>query len=444
MLRWLRIRLKRLMPRGLFARAMIIIVAPIVLLQAVITWVFFERQFEEMTRRLSLGVAGEISMLVEAYRKFPEAEEDLAEIARQTMRIEVAYIPDASLPPPTQRPFYDIIGHILAREVARAVGRPIRLDTTRFEDVVDIRIQVEGGILRVLAPRKRFVSSKWHFLLVWMVIASIVLTTVSILFLRGQVRPIRQLAHAAERFGKGQEVPSFKPAGAMEVRRAGIAFQEMHERIRRQIDQRTAMLAGVSHDLRTPLTRIKLGLAMQPPSEEIEALQRDVAEMQNMLDAYLSFARGERAEEPESTDMERLVEDVARNVRRRGTTINVVTELTRPATTRAIVRPGALTRCLTNLAENAARHGSRVRITLSAHPSGLDIVVEDDGPGIPEEVRESAFKPFHRLDPARTSSKGGVGLGLTIARDIARAHGGEIVLEDSPMGGLKATLHLPT
>ncbi|MDX5362096.1 MAG: HAMP domain-containing protein [Alphaproteobacteria bacterium] len=446
MWRWIRVRFKRLLPRGLFARSILIIVTPIVLLQAVITWVFFERQFEEMTRRLSLSVAGEISMLVEAYREFPDAEQDLAQIARETMSIEVAFLPGETLPPPTQRPFYDIVGQTLAREVARAVGRPIRLDTTRFEDVLDIRIQVDEGVLRVLAPRKRFISSKWHFLLVWMVIASIVLTTVSVLFLRGQVRPIRQLAQAAEDFGKGRQVDDFRPSGATEVRRAAIAFMDMRDRIRRQIDQRTTMLAGVSHDLRTPLTRMKLGLALLPRSEEVEELERDVTEMQQMLDAYLAFARGERAEEPEDTDLERLAADICQNARRKGADVSLAAEIVRPATARAHVRPGAITRLLTNLVDNAARHGDRVRVTLRAGgpaAGAVEIVVEDDGPGIPAEEREDAFKPFNRLDPARTPERGGVGLGLTIARDIARAHGGDVTLGESAMGGLRATVRLP-
>jgi len=444
MWRYLKIKIKRMLPRGLFARSILIIVTPIILLQAVITIVFFERQFQDVTRRLAENIAGEISMIVESYEAFPENAAQLSELARETMNIEIAVIPDETIPERTRRPFYDIIGRNLARELERAIGLPLVLDDTRFDNVTDVRIQLDGAVLRVLAPRRRFISSKWHFLLVWMAGASIVLTGVAIFFLRNTIRPIRKLAKAAEEFGKGREVPDFRPSGTIEVRQAALAFLAMSTRIRRAIEQRTTMLAGVSHDLRTPLTRLKLGLSMMDESEDVKELCQDIREMEHMLEGYLAFARGDSEEENTvETDLAEMIGEIAANARRSGAEIQVSTDVKRPATTQAQLRPQAMRRCITNILDNALAYGKRAYISLNADGRETRIAVEDDGPGIPETSREDAFRPFERLDPSRNVETGGVGLGLAIARDIARSHGGDITLNRSDMGGLKAVIRLP-
>lgn len=444
MIRWLRVKIKRMLPRGLFGRSLIIIVAPMVLLQAVVVYVFFERQFEDVTRRLAQGVAGEVSMLVDAYRTFPENEAKLAEIARSTMGIQVAFTAGEALPYVKPRPFYDIVGLILTREIEAAIGLPVRIDTTEVEDMLEVRVAVEGGVLRILAPRKRLLSGKWHFLLVYMVSASIVLTALAIMFLRNQIRPIRALALAAEEFGKGRDVPDFRPAGASEVRRASSAFLKMQGRIRRQVDQRTTMLAGVSHDLRTPLTRLRLALSMMEDTEDAREMKADLTEMEKMLEEYLAFARGDQQSEPTvEKDVGTVVKALVENVRRGGSDVWLTTEVGDGGDLMAQIKPVTIGRAVNNLLDNATTHGTRAHVHIAALHNRIEISVEDNGPGIPKEARADAFRPFNRLDPARNANRSGVGLGLTIALDAARAHGGGITLGDSDLGGLRATIAIP-
>jgi two-component system osmolarity sensor histidine kinase EnvZ len=305
----------------------------------------------------------------------------------------------------------------------------------------EIRVDVHDGVLAVLVPRDRITVSKPDIFILWMVGSSLLLMGVAILFLRNQVRPIERLARAAESFGKGRAVPDFKPYGATEVRRAAQAFITMRERIERHVSQRTEMLAGVSHDLKTPLTRLRLALALLPNDADTRLMRGDITEMEHMLDAYLAFARGEGGEESQVTDLGELVRDAAAAAakarQREGVTV------TAPSDVRVSVKRAGLRRLLTNLIDNALKHGTQVAVTLTPGTGTVLIAVEDNGPGIPEARREEAFRPFHRLDEGRNLQSGGSGLGLAIARDIARAHGGELILGDSPLGGLKATIRLP-
>jgi len=293
--------------------------------------------------------------------------------------------------------------------------------------------------MQVIAPRNAAYASNSEIFLLWMVGTSLVLLTVAILFLRNQIRPILRLADAAESFGKGREVPNFRPRGAREVRRAAAAFLEMKGRIERAIEQRTAMLAGVSHDLRTILTRFKLELALIEDSPEIEAMKKDVDEMARMLAAYLAFARGDAGEQSAPTDMAGLLDGLRSEVERSGRRANAVFH-GQPIVT---VRPAAFKRCVGNLVSNAARHAAAVSITGHRDHRWLTVTIDDNGPGIPQHLREEVFKPFLRLDDARNQDEGGTGLGLAIARDIARSHGGDISLADSPLGGLRATVRVP-
>jgi two-component system osmolarity sensor histidine kinase EnvZ len=273
----------------------------------------------------------------------------------------------------------------------------------------------------------------------WMIGTSAVLFVVAMMFMRNQVRPIRRLAQAAESFGKGREVPNFRPGGATEVRQAAAAFIEMRDRIKRQIAQRTDMLSGVSHDLRTPLTRMKLQLAMLGDSTEIAELKADIAEMERMIEGYLAFVRGEGHEAPKETDLAPLLGEIVDGARREGAVIELETE----GDLRVAVRPHALKRCITNLVTNATRYGKRVAIHAVRQAESIEIAVVDDGPGIPASRREDVFRPFVRLESSRNQATGGIGLGLTIARDIVRGHGGDIVLQEAPGGGVKASVRLP-
>jgi two-component system osmolarity sensor histidine kinase EnvZ len=293
-------------------------------------------------------------------------------------------------------------------------------------------------VLSVIAARDRASATRAHIFVLWLAGATILLTAVAIIFIKNQVRAIERLAAAAEAFGKGADVP-FKPHGAREVRQAARAFLDMRERIQRHIDQRTALLASVSHDLRTPLTRLKLELALARPSKRLEAMKQDLAEMEHMIDEYLAFARGQGGEAVETVGLRALLDEVGEGARRAGAQVTLHAD---PGVT-VEVRPNALKRALSNLVMNAAVHGERVELSARTRPAGVEVVVDDDGPGIPPERYEDAFKPFSRLDESRNQNAKGVGLGLAIARDVARGHGGDVRLERSPLGGLRAVLRLP-
>jgi two-component system osmolarity sensor histidine kinase EnvZ len=301
-------------------------------------------------------------------------------------------------------------------------------------------VKVKQGVLRILAPRDRAFATQGHIFVLWMAVATLVLTTVAVLFIRNQVRAIERLATAAEAFGRGADDPDFKPHGAREVRQAAQAFLDMKERLQRHIEQRTALLASVSHDLRTPLTRLKLELALAEPSSRLEEMKLDLAEMEHMIDEYLAFARGQGGESVETIGVRTLIEEVSEGAKRAGAQVSVDID---PALTTA-VRPNGFKRAISNLVMNAAAHGERVEVTAHARPlGGVEIRVDDNGPGIPPERYEEAFRPFSRLDEARNQNEKGVGLGLAIARDMARGHGGDVTLERSPLGGLRAVVRLP-
>ena len=434
--RWI----KRVLPRTMFGRSLLIVVVPLVLLQAIATWIFYDRHWAAVSWRLSAGVAGDIALLIEA---MPLAGSDtdtarLLEKAQAVTDLELTVSRGERLPPPLPSS-----GTLLEEQLIQAmqgrVNLPYRIDALGEPRGIQIKVQLTDGVLTVDVPRNRLYSSTTYIFVMWMVGSSLVLLAVATIFLRNQVKSLRRLAAAADGFGKGRPVPFFKIEGAVEVRQAAIAFMKMRDRIQRQIRQRTQMLAGVSHDLRTPLTRMKLALELLRDDPAVEELKSDVAEMEHMVHGYLDFARGEGTEAPVETDISLLLEDMAAAMRREGTPLSVAT----PPECVMPVRPNALRRCIGNLIGNACRHGNHVWLTGVAIADGIDILVDDDGPGIQPADRDRAFRAFIRLDPSRNPSTGGVGLGLTIARDVARSHGGEVTLESSPRGGLRARVHLP-
>lgn len=432
--------LKRLLPRALFGRALIIIVAPVILLQAIIAYVFFERDLDTTTRRLARDVAADIALLVAVEDGYsgPERLRLRALEARQ-LDYRVTFLPGENLPSNSGK-LTATIDVALDDILEQRIGKDRDFRTARTGNDFEIRVDVHDGVLAVLVPRDRITVSKPDIFILWMVGSSLLLLGIAILFLRNQVRPIERLARAADAFGKGRNVPDFKPYGATEVRRAAQAFLTMRARIERHVAQRTEMLAGVSHDLKTPLTRLKLAMAMMDPQEAAPMLG-DVAEMEHMLDEYLAFARGEGGEENEIVELGELVRDAASAAAKARQRPDVAVTL--PGPVAVSVKRAALRRVLANLIDNALKHGTQVAVSLVARTAWAEIVVEDNGPGIPEARREEAFRPFHRLDEGRNLQVGGSGLGLAIARDIARAHGGDILLGNSALGGLKATLRLP-
>ncbi|MEK1899547.1 ATP-binding protein [Hyphomicrobiales bacterium] len=435
--RWLRRRL----PTGLYTRSLLIIIIPMVLLQSVVAAVFMERHWQMVTERLSLAVTRDIAAIIEVIDTYPQGDDysDITRIARDQLNLQISIEPDGDLPPPREKPFFSILDGILSDEITEEIRRPFWIDTVGNSNLIEIRIKLDNRILRVITKRSQAYASNTHIFILWMVGASLVLIAISILFLRGQIRPILNLARAAENFGKGQKADSFYPRGADEVRRAGLAFILMRERIERQMEQRTAMLSGVSHDLRTILTRFKLQLALAGDNPDLAGLNEDVNDMQTMLEAYMAFAKGEVEEDVGELKLSEIFEKLEIDFELHGKVLTYSIE----GEDHISVRPNAFLRLVTNLASNARRYADTLHIEAKHGAKWLTIVFDDNGPGIPEKYREDVFKPFFRLDSARNLDASGTGLGLAIVRDIARSHGGNITLGDSPLGGLRATVRLP-
>jgi two-component system osmolarity sensor histidine kinase EnvZ len=435
-------QVSRYMPKRLYARSLIIVIAPMILLQSVIAFVFMERHWQTVTQRLSQAVTRDIAAIIDMIETYPPGDDygDVIRIAQDRLSLKIDILPPDPLPAPGPKPFFSILDQTLSTEITRQINRPFWIDTVGNSNIVEIRVQLEDKVLRVFARRSQAYASNTHIFLLWMVGTSLVLLTIAIPFLRNQIRPILQLAEAAESFGKGRPTPQdFKPRGAEEVRRAGLAFILMRERIERQIEQRTAMLTGVSHDLRTILTRFRLQLALAGKKVDTAALNKDIDDMQSMLEGYLNFARGEALEDTGRFDLAAYFDKLRHEAGLRGSSLTATIK----GKSEIHVRPNAFARLLANVVGNAFRYASNVAIA-AVHAEGtLTITIDDDGPGIPPEKREDVFKPFVRLDVARNQDDSGTGLGLAIARDIARSHGGDIALEDSPMGGLRAVVKVP-
>ncbi|QKC82354.1 ATP-binding protein [Mesorhizobium sp. NZP2077] len=431
------------MPKRLYARSLIIVIAPMILLQSVVAFVFMERHWATVTQRLSQATVRDIAAIIDLIETYPHDADyaNIIRIAQDRMQLKVDLLPPDPLPPPGPKPFFSILDDVLSSEITRQINRPFWIDTVGNSNIVEVRVQLENKVLRVFVRRSQAYASNTHIFLIWMVGTSLVLLMIAIPFLRNQIRPILTLAEAAESFGKGRPMPrDFRPRGAEEVRRAGFAFIQMRERIERQIDQRTAMLTGVSHDLRTILTRFKLQLALAGGKAETKAaLNQDIDDMQSMLEGYLAFARGEASEDPGRFDLDAYFQKLGDEAALRKCKLS--TTLSGDPTVH--VRPNAFARLLSNVIGNAFRYAKTVEVSANHGRGSLVVTVDDDGPGIPADRREDVFKPFVRLDEARNLDASGTGLGLSIARDIARSHGGDITLDDSPLGGLRAVIKVP-
>ncbi len=432
---------KRFLPRSLLGRSLLIIVVPMILLQVSATWFFFDRHYDVITKRLAQGLAGGLSTVIALLEEDKSRAErnTLIDLAERSLDFSILFQEGVQLPDNIEPRIDSLLDRHLSNAISSRIDRPFTMDTQSMPSYVEILVSLPDGVLRVLVKRKQLFSDTTYIFVVWIVGSSIILSLVAFIFMRNQVRPIRRLAKAADAFGRGRDVSDFRIEGASEVRQAATAFLEMRSRIKRQMTQRTAMLAGVSHDLRTPLTRMNLELAMAPQGRMREGLITDVAEMEHMIDAYLSFARGEEGEQMVETDLSQLLTEVVEQSRRGGGSVSISSK--EPAV--MMLRPAAMRRALNNLLENAIRHGRTVAASLQVGKQRVDVFIDDDGPGVPPAQRDLVFRAFHRLEPGRDPNRGGAGLGLTIARDIARGHGGDVTLEDSPLGGLRAVLRLP-
>ena len=433
--------LKKYLPRSLLGRSILIIVTPLVLLQVVATWIFYDRHWETVTRRLAASVAGEISSVIDQRRHFPGIENEgwIIKSAAQTLALNIEFQRGKIFPNRGFDRGKSLIERRLSDALRERVRKPFRIEINSLPRTVSIFVQLPDGILEARVHEERLFSSTTYIFIMWMVGTSLLLFAIATVFMRNQVRPIRRLAKAVDAFGKGRDVPDFKPEGATEIRQAAAAFSLMRARVLRNIEQRTAMLSGVSHDLRTPLTRIKLQLAMLQKSEEIDALEQDVVEMEKLVDEYLAFARGDSTEKAEKINLLGLLEDIANKTGSDKIKIQVICS----KKLHMEVRPIGFKRCISNLINNAATYGSRIEVKVIDSINSITFHIDDDGPGIPEIARKTVFQPFTRLESERPPDIGGTGLGLTIARDIVLSHGGNIDISDSPLGGARVQIKLP-
>lgn len=436
-----------LLPRTLFGRSLMILATPIFLLQLIVAFVFFDRHWDSMSTKLVFALAGEIDMLSERLAT-AKSQQQVDEIVKQAARsLEILITVEdakASVYRDTQLAFekyyWFSIGPKLRRTLEQKLATPFMVQPYKNERWFEVLVQIsDGKVARFLCHERRLTTSTTYIFILWLIGSAFILFAISLAFMRNQIRPIMRLAVAAEKLGKGQDVPDFKPMGATEVRQASKAFLDMKERLKRQMEQRTAMLSGVSHDLRTPLTRMKLQIALHKNKSEADNLRQDIDEMEKMIEGYLAFARGEGNEASEKADLKVLVERVTANARRQG--FSIQDTLANKLMIR--VRPLAMERAIVNIVSNACKYAKNIWISAYEQSGAIEISVDDDGPGIKKELREEVFRPFYRVEKSRNKKTGGVGLGLSIAQDIVHAHGGEIFLEDSNRGGLRVVIRLP-
>lgn len=439
--------LERHLPGGLYKRALIILIAPVVLLQTIMAAIILDRHWDNVTKALGRSLSMEIGMLVDDYQRSDKSADAIASIeqrARERLRLDMDVIRNTDLPQPETPPFYALFERKMQKYLTRDTGRAFWVKSGGPNGDVEVQVEVDKGtIFRIRTEAERAQASGTGGLLLLMLAASGLLLGIAMIFLRKQVVPILELAEAAKNFGMGRDTSGFHPRGADEIRSAGNAFLDMRRRIARHVEQRTDMLAGVSHDLRTILTRFKLELAVLGDNPKVHPLKEDVDEMQHMLEDYMAFVKGDGGEQASDVNVQDAVRTTVENVERDRPDSDAEIFLKELPRTTVHLKANAFRRLLANLISNAVRYGHHVQISGEIRDHRLWLYVDDNGPGIPAHQREEAFRPFVRLDNARNLDETGTGLGLAIAQDIAHAHGGEIMLEDGPLGGLRAVVRLP-
>jgi two-component system, OmpR family, osmolarity sensor histidine kinase EnvZ len=441
--RWL----ERYVPAGLYRRAMLILIVPVLLMQLIAGGFIADRYWDNVTKALGRSLAREIGLLVDIYNKSDKSEAAILEVERlskERLRLDLDVVRDGTLTKTENPPFWNLFEVKMQKYLARETGRPFAIISDASDDQVEIQVEVEPKLIfKVKIEEARAWAVGAPFLLLLILGSTAALLSIAALFLRNQIKPILELANAAHDFGLGRETQGFHPRGATEIREAGQSFIDMRRRIARHVEQRTAMLAGVSHDLRTILTRFKLELAVLGDNPKVHPLKEDVDEMQHMLEDYMAFVKGDGDEQVVPVSIPEVVSATIESVERDRPDSEAEIAMEAVPQNPVRLKPNAFRRLLSNLVGNAARYGTKVRISGEIKDDRLWVYVDDNGPGIPHNERDDAFKPFVRLDNARNLDETGTGLGLAIALDIAHAHGGDIFLEDSPMGGLRAAVKLP-
>jgi len=427
---------KLILPKGLFYRSLIIVAAPIIILQILVTTVFFDSIWIKANKGMTRSLVGELKTLTDFYNDNKEIDL-LTNIYKKNFDF-VINIKEENLPKIESERKFSPMDRSLRRELKSAFGSGnYWFNTTKYKDVVEVRIRSNNRVIQFFFPREKIATSSVRLFLLWISVPSFLLIFIAIIFLKNQTRPIVNLAKAAERFGKGDYVNEFRPSGASEIRKAAYEFDRMVKRINRHLNQRSEMLSGISHDLRTPLTRLKLQLAMLNQKEISDRMSKDIDEMERMLDDYLQFAKTQTQESTSTIDLNIFFQDILKEFKYKNLYLAI------DESYKFIGRKNALKRCFNNLIQNGLSYGKNVYVSLNKAPNRLSILVEDDGPGIPKDQHRNVFKPFYRLDKSRSLNKSGVGLGLSISEDIINSHGGSIQLSKSKYSGLLVKVSLP-
>ena len=429
---------KGILPKRLFYRALLIVAVPVIVLQVVITFVFFDSLWIKTNKGMTRALVNEISTFIEVYNDEIYDKDEITNIFSVYQDLNIEFVEDSKFNYNFDERWFSPIDRTLRRELKSRFGsEEFWFDTTSYKELIDLRIKYQPGYFKFLVPKDRVTSSSARIFALWITVPALIMVFISLIFLKNQTRPITNLARVAEKFGKGEEIEEFKPSGAAEIRRAGYEFDKMRKRIIRHLNQRSEMLSGISHDLRTPLTRMKLQIAFIKDKELSKKLSEDINEMEKMLNEYLQFTSSSYLEKDEEFNLSELIEKIVEKYSNENITANIFPRVYING------RKNLIQRCINNLIDNAIKYGEKVNIELNQNNNNLFIKIEDNGPGIPEKEYENVFKPFYKIDKGRADSKSSVGLGLSIASDIIRSHGGNIKLEKSSLKGLAVKIFLP-
>ena len=429
--------IKKFLPKQLFYRALLIVAVPIIGLQLIISIVFFDSLWIKTNKGLTRALVGEIDTIIDIYNNENEYnKKKLTDLYNQNFNFSIRFLENTKLPDIKVERWFSPMDRTLRRELKSKVNE-YWFNTTSYKEVIDLRIKFKDGVLQIFFPKERVQTSSIRIFALWITLPAFLLIAVAIIFLKNQTRPIINLAKASEKFGRGELFENFIPSGALEIRQAGYEFDRMRKRIIRHLNQRSEMLSGISHDLRTPLTRMKLQLAFIKDEKISKKLSNDITEMEKMLNEYLKFSSSRSTEKTETFDLSELLETIVQKYEKNKITTDI------PERVYLDGRKNLIQRCLNNLIDNSIKYSEKILISLKKSANNITITVDDDGPGIPKNERENVFKPFYKIDKSRGDSKSSVGLGLSIASDIVRSHGGNILLETSPKDGLRVKIFLP-
>ena len=429
--------IKKILPKRLFYRSLIIVVTPIILLQIVITVVFFDSLWIKANKGMTRSLVGEVKTLFDVYQKDQDNRQMIIDLYNENFNFAITLKENELLPERTAERWYSPVDRSLRRELKPVFGNSYWFSTTKYKELVDLRIKYKNGILQIFFPKYKIAPSSARIFALWITFPGFLLIIIAIFFLKNQTRPIVNLAKAAERFGKGEFIKEFRPSGAKEIRLAAYEFDKMRKRITIQLHQRSEMLSGISHDLRTPLTRLKLQLSFLKQQDLAKKMSGDIEEMERMLNEYLEFSRYQKNEETETGNLNEIIKKIVEKYE--GKEINVDLE----ENLKISMRLNSFKRCLINLIDNGLSYGKKIEIFAKKTVNNIVILIDDNGPGIPEKEYQNVMKPFYRIDKSRGQNKSGVGLGLSIANDIIRSHGGNISLDKSPLNGLRVKISLP-